>query len=112
MASPVSVSVSEALDEAGNPGLCLKLQGRDWEVNVFLAPQEAELIPHTKTARWEERGSLRIGLCAGSPTYWSCQGDELSILVGHDPETWEIGVTVPIEAIDEILAEIQREGRK
>jgi hypothetical protein len=37
-------------------------------------------------------------------------GKVSSILVGHDDETWDFGVSMPETVVDEIMAEIERES--
>ena len=48
-------------------------------------------------------------MSAGSPAFW-CVSDEadvyLSILVGHDDQTWDIAVSLPLDTIDDIRREI------
>jgi hypothetical protein len=105
----MSVSLSPGIDEQGNPLFTLKIQEGDWEINVWMTEDELARVPNARTARWGERGSIQLGECAGSPTFWSCEDGKLSILVGTDDETWDFGVTLPESILDEVMAEIKRE---
>jgi hypothetical protein len=111
MSPPISISLSPEIDNWGNPLFILKIQKDDWEINVSMTPNELMLIPKARTARWDERGSIRLGECAGASTFWSCQDGNLSILVGHDDECWDFGVWIPEGIIDEVIAEIERETK-
>jgi hypothetical protein len=87
------------------------IQKSDLEMNIWMAANELALIPKVRTARWNERESIKLGKCAGSPTFWSCEDDHLSILVGLDDECWDIAVMLPAEIIDDLIAEIDRERK-
>jgi len=111
MDSTISATLNHGYpDEQGNPTYDLKIQGRDWEMNVWMTKTELALVQNVKSARWSERDSLKIGTCAGVQTFWSCEGGLLSILLGHDDETWDFGVTIPEAELDIIIAEIEREA--
>jgi hypothetical protein len=111
MDSPISISLSPGIDEQGNHLFILEIQRYDWEMNIWLTADELALVPSVRAARWDERQSIQLGLCAGAPTFWSCEDGNLSILVGHDDECWEFGVTLPEEIIDDVIAEIKRESK-
>ena len=55
-------------------------------------------------------GALRIGECAGAPVFWStgAESNSISVLVGHDDQTWDFGVALPASTIGEILKRIER----
>jgi hypothetical protein len=77
---------------------------------AWLTKPELLLIPQARTARWDDRGSLKIGESAGDSAFWCCSDGILSILVGQDDETWDFGVSMPEGIIDDMIAEIQRES--
>jgi hypothetical protein len=103
--------MSHGIDEQGKPCFILKFQKQDWEMNVWMTAEELALIPNVRTARWDGRGSIQLGECAGFPTFWSFENGNISILVGHDDESWDFGVTLPERIIDDVLAEIERETK-
>jgi hypothetical protein len=109
MSSAISVALNPAFIEPDKPAFSLKIQGPDWELNVLMAKAELALIPSVRFASWSERGSLRIGTSANSQAFWSFEDGNLSILIGHDDETWDFGVTVPEAVLDDIITEIGRE---
>lgn len=111
MNPPVSVSFGPEGDEQGNPLFILKIQKDDWEINVWMRPNELTLIRNVKTARWDNGGSIRLGECAGAPTFWSCEDGTLTILVGQDDESWDFAVSMPEAIIDQIIAEIDNENK-
>jgi hypothetical protein len=111
MSSLISVSLSPGADKEGNPLFILTIQKPDWEMNIWMAANELALLPKVRTARWSERESIKLGECAGSPTFWSCEDGNLSILVGYDDECWDIAVTLPEGIIDDMIAEIARENK-
>jgi hypothetical protein len=59
-------------------------------------------------ADWVARRSLAVGTCAGSSVYWAMSGDQATILVGHDDETWDVGISVPLETVHEIVSLAER----
>jgi hypothetical protein len=111
MSQPTSVSLSLGIDDQGNPLFILTLQEDHWQINVWMTEDELAQVPNIKTAYWSERGCIRLGECAGSPIFWSCEKGKLSILVGADDETWDFGLTLPESIIDEVIAEIERETK-
>ena len=111
MSSAISVSLSPGIDEQGNAFFILKIQRHDWEMNIWMTASELALVPNVRTARWDERGSIRLGECAGCPTFWSCKDGNLSILVGTDAESWDFGVKLPEAIIDEVIAETERQNK-
>jgi hypothetical protein len=89
-----------------------KLQS-DWgELNVVLTADDLEILEKVSEARWADRGSLKAGRCLGESAYWSCEDGNLSVLVGHDAETWEVGMFMPDTMIAELKQEIIRFRRR
>jgi hypothetical protein len=37
--------------------------------------------------------------------HWAAEGETATILVGHDEETWDIALTVPVATVDTIVAD-------
>lgn len=76
------------------------------EVNVLGAGEQLLLLRGIRDAQWEDRGSIRVGTSAGSPVYW-CSGDgDATMMIGHDEETWDIAVTMPLAVVDDIVREV------
>jgi hypothetical protein len=38
------------------------------------------------------------------PVFWCAKDGKLTILIGHDEETWDIAVTVPLTTAHEIAS--------
>jgi len=110
MTEEIHVCLNHTIDEDGTPGFSLKILSQTWEINVYLTKPELLLIPQARTARWDDWGSLKIGKSAGDSAFWCCSEGLLSILVGHDQETWDFCVAMPATVIDDIMAEIERES--
>jgi hypothetical protein len=84
------------------------LQAGAWELNIHLERGELLRLSQVRQAGWLGRKSLQLGQAAGSSVFWSTDDSTLSILVGHDDETWDFGVMLPLAVLDEILEEVAR----
>ena len=102
-------TVNDALFENDEPAVVLTIQGPMFELNVWMRPDELPLLDGVSEADWDSRGSLRIGRCGAAPVFWSSDAEHLSILIGHDNETWDFGVTLPRNTLKDILQEIRAE---
>jgi hypothetical protein len=112
MESEISITASEVYLDGDEEGFAVKIQTEAYELNVRFTKEEIEKLKLVKEARWEERGSLKIGESAGAPAFWSSDGDKVLVLVGHDDETWDFGVTLPLSTVSEMLSEIEAEQKK
>ena len=88
--------------------LAVKLQTDSWEVNVHASPFELMKLRGIRDARWDERRTIRAGTSAGAPVYWAAEGDDVTLMIGHDDETWDLAVTMPIAAVEEIVRAAER----
>lgn len=105
----VDFCLNPAYDENKNPIFVLKICGADyWELNIQLDLPELELFHKVKDARWDERTSVKIGKCLKHPTFWSCENQILSILIGGDDEIWQFGVSMNKVLIDDLLIETEK----
>ena len=103
-----SVSIDEGFGADGASCFFIKLQGPECEVNVTTSARELEELRAVGSARWLDRKSLRIGQCLGTPVFWSLQDGRLSVLVGPDDETWEVGYSAPESIVTALLQEMDR----
>jgi hypothetical protein len=85
------------VEDDGEGGLCAKFSAENWELNVRASAAEFAALGRIESADWDARGSIRAGVAAGSPVMWSCSGRDVSVLIGHDDETWDIAFTIPLE---------------
>ena len=109
MNEAVTVCVGPSEFDDGTLGFGLKLQSTSWEVNILLTEEDLSTLPAVRNAKWNDRGSKVIGTVEGAKAHWSCEGGKLSILIGHDDETWNIGFWMPELVLVEIETEIARE---
>jgi hypothetical protein len=84
--------------------VAVKLQSPTWELNFRATPEELAGLDSIREADWATRRCLDIGKSAGAPVHWSVAGETATITVGHDQETWDIAVTVPIATVETIVA--------
>lgn len=89
----------------------IKIQDQDWELNIHLTEQELELLKQICSADWGTRQSIRAGISANAPVFWAYDDDRemVSILVGHDDETWDFGVILPLKNFIASLAAVNNE---
>lgn len=91
----------------GEPVLLqVKLQSQQWELNLRATADDLAGLGAIRDTDWAARRCLHIGQSAGTAVHWSAEGDTAAIMVGHDDETWDIAVTVPIATVDAILSEL------
>jgi hypothetical protein len=100
--------VNVTLNEADGSEVSVKLQTETWELNVWASAAELVRLHGIEDADWTARRSLAIGTCAGAPVYWTMSGDQATILIGHDDETWDIGVSIPVATVHEIASLAER----
>jgi hypothetical protein len=103
-----SVSIDAGIDADGAACFFIKLQGPHSELNVAVPASELDKLRDVLNAHWLNRGSLRVGKCLGTPAFWSYQDERLSVLIGADDETWEVGYFAPESAVSELVGEIER----
>jgi len=100
--------VDVTLNESAGSVVVMKLQTQTWELNIWAPRTDFVRLHEIKDADWDARRSLAIGTCAGAPVYWAMSGDQTMILVGHDDETWDIAVAVPLATVEEIASLAER----
>ena len=110
MGALLDVSI-EKIDDQNNRRM--KIQAQDWELNVYLSEQELSALDHIRFADWNMRQSIRAGVSANASVFWAYDKDNgmVSILVGHDDETWDIAVMLPLaELMPAITSARHQEG--
>jgi hypothetical protein len=100
---------SVAVDLTAEGWYGIKISTPDYELNVAVpAPHDLRRV---LSDPWVS-GSVKVGESAGAPAFWSVGKDgRVSILVGHDDETWDFGVSVPLATFEEILREVEALAR-
>ena len=96
----MDVTIEE--DAAGD--VAVKLQAHEWEVNFRASRAELVALSGIRTADWNERRSIRAGESAGAPVFWASGGDDATLMIGSDEETWDVAITLPVAAVEEIAS--------
>jgi hypothetical protein len=107
--APMTLDVSGgmAVLEDNSSGVAIKIQSIDWELNIYFHPQEINNLKRITETSWID-GSIKAGRSARSDVFWSCDEGSVSILIGHDDQTWDFGVFIPQSEFIKILHEFQR----
>ncbi|GAA2145381.1 hypothetical protein GCM10009727_45850 [Actinomadura napierensis] len=90
------------LDVDTDPLPVLTLRAETWELHIRAPLADFSRLSGIRDADWDERRSLRIGVCAGAPVFWAMADDQAVLLIGQDDETWDIALTIPLTTADEI----------
>lgn len=109
MAGNVSATVGAGILQDGHQGFVIKIQTNTTELNVWIRTDEVSLFKKVRSARWDVRGSVQIGRSAGATVFWSVDDEALSILVGDDDETRDVGLMLPVSVLNQIIEKIQAE---
>jgi hypothetical protein len=98
----VNVSISPDGDDPDRVAVILR--GPSWEFQFRVQPQELCRLRDIRDADWSARRALHLGTVFGVPIHWCINDDLVSVLVGHDDETWQIGIFMPVEVADRLAA--------
>jgi len=96
------VDVAVAVDREADGRVLVKLQTAAWEINVRAKEVELAKLADIRTADWSQRRSIAVGESVQAPVFWASSGDDATIMIGHDDETWDVAVTVPTEVVERI----------
>jgi hypothetical protein len=102
------VSVDRGLDEFDHEFVAAKFGGDSWELNVKAQATELLMLRDIRTMDWETRRSAKLGTSAGANVYWCSDGKTATIMVGHDDETWDVAVSVPVELVDDLVRQVDQ----
>jgi len=94
------------LEREADGGILVKLRAPAWEINVRASAGDLRKLDDVRSADWNQRRSIQIGESANASVFWSCRGDEVTLMIGHDDETWDVAVGFPIEVVDAIVREL------
>jgi hypothetical protein len=78
----------------------VKISSERFEVNLRIPRDEVPRLRLVTSADWNKRESIRLGQVGDAAAFW-CSGEDgtVSILVGHDDETWDVAVTLEGDSI-------------
>jgi hypothetical protein len=103
----LEITVGEGTLEDGSPAKTIKIQTDTYELNVWIPFDQIELLAMVPSTSWEA-GALKIGKAASSDVFWATENDVVSILIGHDDETWDVGIFLPMASFRDVLEKIER----
>ena len=86
--------------------LAVKLQTDAWEINVRASVGDFMRLTEIPSADWSERRSIAAGESAGAAVFWASVDDHAALMIGHDDETWDLSVALPLRLVDEIVREV------
>lgn len=81
-----------------------KFSDAAWEINVRADRADFLRLSGIRDADWDARRSLKVGNSAGSHVFWARKADTVELLVGRDDETWDIGISMPLEMVDRLVS--------
>jgi hypothetical protein len=102
-----SIYANEGGDEHGNLFAWLNIGGPNYHLIIQIGPDDLDKLPKAWDARWDDRTTQKIGVVHTSPAFWSVRGDELSILIGHDDESWAIAFSLPATTLGMMIEKLK-----
>ncbi|XGV95718.1 MAG: hypothetical protein ACAF41_23620 [Leptolyngbya sp. BL-A-14] len=108
MLPPTDFAISlSTYEEAASDPLSVKLQSNAAELNIWLKFSDVAAIL-SGIPGGDGVHALAAGTSANAQAFWALGGSgELFIVVGHDDETWDFGVTLSPRSRDELLRELE-----
>ncbi len=99
-----SVRADAQLDD---DNVMVTLAGHSWLLNVDASPTDWQQgLVAVPDADPDRRLDVKLGTSGGRPVWWSIKGDELTLSVGRDVESWNFVVVVPSALLSEIQAQV------
>ncbi len=99
---PYSIFANPTTNKAGLRCAALNVMSEYYGVAIVLTAEEVEQLLQKDPGVWADRQSLRLGRCHESGVFWSAEGEGLSILIGHDDESWSVCLMLPFTVLEEI----------
>jgi hypothetical protein len=101
MSQKVAVST-----EISDQTVTIKLQANCFEFNVRIPEDQITQLKNVPNIEWEN-GALKLGKSADADVFWCADGDDfISVMIGHDDQTWDIAFQLPIAVIEDIFHSI------
>jgi hypothetical protein len=104
------VDVDVAVGREADGRLLVTLQTATWEINVRANEVELAKLGEIRTADWNQQRSIAAGESAEASVFWASSGDEATIMLGRDDETWDVALTVPTEVVERIAWATEKEA--
>jgi hypothetical protein len=87
----------------------IRLEDETWALAIWATRPDLWKLADIEETDWDQRRTLKVGTCANAQAWWSERDGTVSILVGDDDEAYDFWVTVPLSAVHEILAQLERQ---
>lgn len=102
------ITVTIFIENKSKNDFLIKLNNFDWELNIHIGNQELYLLKMIRFANWDTKSSIKAGTSSSSAVFWVYdeKNKMISICVGHDDETWDFAVCVPITIIEEAFEKL------
>jgi hypothetical protein len=101
------VDVDIALREAGEDVVNAKFSDDQWEINVRAQASEFLALREIRTMDWNSRRAAKVGTSAGAAVFWCSDGEAATIMIGHDDETWDVAISVPLGIVDDLVRQVE-----
>jgi len=79
----------------------LNLSDQTFYLIIRITPDELRSLAGVESASWSDRTSIKAGESLGYPVWWQpgLSPSSVSVLVGEDPELWEVAVEIPTDVL-------------
>ena len=101
------VDVDIGLDDSGHVLVSAKLSDDRWELNVRARASEFLTLRDIGTTDWNSRRVVKVGTSAGANVFWCSDGDAVTIMIGHDDETWDLALSVPVGLVNNLVRQVK-----
>lgn len=101
------VDVDIARAESGQDVVTAKLTDDRWELNVRARAPEFLTLRDIRALDWNARKVAKVGTSAGAAVFWCSDGETATIMIGHDDETWDLAISVPVGIVDDLVRQVE-----
>jgi hypothetical protein len=101
------VDVDITLDESGHDLVNAKFTDDRWELNVRARASEFLTLRDIRAMDWNSRRVAKVGTSAGAGVFWCADRDGATIMIGHDEETWDLAISVPLRLVDDLVRQVE-----
>jgi len=111
LAQPYAITlaaVDVTLERESDGQILVKIGAPAWEVNVRASAGDLTKLADVRSADWDQRRSIQLGKSAEASVFWAFRDDEVTLMIGHDDETWDVFVSFPIDIVEAIVSELDR----
>jgi hypothetical protein len=94
-------------DESGCDLVTAKFSDDRWELNVRAQASEFLTLRDIRAMDWNSRRVASVGTSAGANVFWCSDGEAVTIMIGHDDETWDLAISVPVGLVDDLVRQVK-----